>query len=180
LIDQLEARERDASGHACDVARLAVELASGLDLPPSDVRRIQLGAVVHDVGKLAVPRAILVKPGPLCESEWELMRLHPTAGEQFLGPVFDSRTALTDACMETVRAIVRWHHERWDGRGYPDGLRGDAIPLCARIVAVADAFQAMIERRPYRRTLSREQALAELEREAGHQFDPALPTLLAA
>ena len=130
MIDQLEARERDASGHACDVARLAVELASGLDLPPSDVRRIQLGAVVHDVGKLAVPRAILVKPGPLCESEWELMRLHPTAGEQFVGPVFDSRTALTDACMETVRAIVRWHHERWDGRGYPDGLRGDAIP-CA-------------------------------------------------
>ena len=82
--------------------------------------------------------------------------------------------------METVRAVVRSHHERWDGRGYPDGLSGDAIPLCARIVAIADAFQAMIERRPYRRTLSREQALVELEREAGHQFDPALPTLLAA
>jgi HD-GYP domain-containing protein (c-di-GMP phosphodiesterase class II) len=180
LIRQLDAWERDATVHAREVAALSVELASRLGLAVDEVRQIRLGALLHDVGKLAVPDEILAKPGPLDVGEWELMRRHPRAGERVLEPMLECSEAVTDACVETVLAIVRFHHERWDGDGYPDRLAGESIPLGARIVAVADAFQAMTERRPYRAPRSRAEALAELERGAGRQFDPKLVQLLAA
>ena len=172
LIERLEDREHDASGHARDVAALSVQIASHLGMSPDETRLIRLGALLHDVGKLAVPDEILAKPGPLDDGEWEVMREHPSAGERVLEPLLSGSAAVNQRCIETVLAIVRWHHERWDGRGYPDRLAGDAIPLGARIVAVADAFQAMIERRPYRDALSRRDALQEVTREAGRQFDP--------
>ena len=180
LIAQLQAWERDATDHAREVAALSVDLALRVGVVSDEIRQIRLGALLHDVGKLAVPDEILAKPGPLDVGEWELMRRHPGAGERYLEPVLERSEAVTHGCVETVLAIVRSHHERWDGRGYPDRLAGEEIPLGARIVAVADAFQAMTERRPYRSPLSRTAALAELSREAGRQFDPSLVSLLTA
>jgi HD-GYP domain-containing protein (c-di-GMP phosphodiesterase class II) len=180
LMEELERRERDATGHAREVAELAVEIASRLGLSADEIRQIRLGALLHDVGKLAVPDDILAKPGPLTEDEWALMREHPSAGERFLEPLLERSGAVTAAGVRTVLAIVRWHHERWDGAGYPDRLAGDEIPLGARIVAVADALRAMTERRPYRSALSPEAALAEVSREAGRQFDPSVASVVIA
>jgi HD-GYP domain-containing protein (c-di-GMP phosphodiesterase class II) len=128
-------------------------------------RRIGLAALLHDVGKLAVPAELLRKPGPLSTDERALIRRHPEIGEALLTPF------LRDA---DVLAAVRGHHERFDGTGYPDGLRGRAIPFVARVVAVADAFDAMTTPRPYHAGLSVAEALDVLRREALHQFDPAL------
>ena len=178
LIERLEAREHDTSGHSRDVAALAGEIASRLGVPGDEARQIRLGALLHDIGKLTVPDEILTKRGPLTDDEWELMREHPSAGEQVLEPLLRDSGALTVECVRTVLEIVRWHHERWDGAGYPDRLAEEAIPLGARIVAVADAFQAMIERRPYRSARSRLEAVAELSREAGRQFDPSVAELI--
>ncbi len=180
LIDRLEQRERYATRHARDVAALSVKIAARLGLLPDEVRQVRLGALLHDVGKLSVPDGILSKPGPLSTGEWSVMREHPGAGERTLAPLLRHSEAVDEGSVENVLSIVRWHHERWDGRGYPDGLAGDEIPLGARIVAVADAYQAMRERRPYRSALSREDALAELARESGGQFDPTAVALLLA
>ncbi len=180
LIDRLEARERDATRHAREVATLSVAIARQLDLPGGDVRQIRLGALLHDVGKLVVPSGILTKPAQLSAGEWDLMREHPRAGVDVLAPLLRTSGVVDGASAAGVLAIVRSHHERWDGRGYPDGLRGADIPFGARIVAVADAFEAMLERRPYRPALSRADALAEVERESARQFDPlVVETLLA-
>src|SRR5205823_11761592 len=125
--------------------RLAVAIGRRLGLRTSELADVELGALLHDVGKLEVPETILSKPSSLDELEWRAMRRHVESGERLLRRVVD---------LPAVLAIVRWHHERWDGDGYPDGKRGEQIPLAARIVAVADAFQAMIEPRPYRRELN--------------------------
>jgi HD-GYP domain-containing protein (c-di-GMP phosphodiesterase class II) len=122
-------------------------------------------AELHDVGKIAIPEEILHKPGPLDELEWELMRKHTLIGERILGAA---------PAMAPIAAAVRWSHERWDGAGYPDGIAGEEIPLAARIVFVCDAYDAMRTSRPYRRAISREQAIAELRRGAGSQFDPRI------
>jgi putative nucleotidyltransferase with HDIG domain len=180
LLDRLEQREQDAGTHAREVATLAVEIARRLGLSADETEEIRLGALLHDVGKLAVPDEILAKPGPLTEREWELMREHPSVGEAVLQPLLDRNGDCPATFVRTVLTIVRWHHERWDGDGYPDRLAAKEIPLGARIVAVADAFQAMLERRPYRSALSREDAIAEVAREAGRQFDPdSVASLLA-
>jgi putative nucleotidyltransferase with HDIG domain len=145
------------------VSRLAVAIARRLGLRNEDLDHVELGALLHDVGKLEVPEGILSKPETLDEDEWSAMRRHAESGEELLHQVLDSPPVLE---------IVRSHHERWDGCGYPDGKKGDQIPLAARIVAVADAFQAMIEPRPYRRRRTRAAALAEIRANAGSQFDP--------
>jgi putative nucleotidyltransferase with HDIG domain len=177
LIDRLDEREPHAGRHAREVASLAVEIAERLGLTPDEAHQIRLGALLHDIGKLAVPGEILSKPGPLSASEWTLMREHPTAGEAVLDPILRGHGR---ACMRAVLTIVRWHHERWDGEGYPDRLVAREIPLGARIVGVADAFRAMIERRPYREARSYDDAISELVREAGRQFDPeSVASLLA-
>ena len=119
--------------------------------------------MLHDIGKVRVPESILNKPGPLDEAEWEIMRTHPEIGERILRPI---------SSLNAILPIVRHHHERWDGDGYPDRLAERAIPTGARIVAVCDAYRAMTENRPYRRSLSQERAWLELERGAGRQFDP--------
>jgi len=124
--------------------------------------------MLHDVGKLHVPDRILLKPGPLSAREWQVMRLHPVWGAEIL--------AQGDG-FELARRIARWHHENVDGSGYPDGLRGESIPLEARIVRIADAFDAMTDARPYRAARPVESALEELDRCAGSQFDPELVAL---
>lgn len=152
--------------HGEEVAAYAVGLAQALGFGPSEAERIHLAALLHDVGKTMVSEATLTKPGPLNEHEWTEMARHPALGAKLI-----DHPDLAD-----VRLWTLAHHERPDGSGYPFGLTGDAIPLGARIIAVADAYAAMTSNRPYRAALSRQGALVELVRGAGTQFDELLVT----
>jgi HD-GYP domain-containing protein (c-di-GMP phosphodiesterase class II) len=165
LADALEAKDAWTSDHTKEVVRLSVAVGRRLALDDRELRIVELGALLHDIGKIAVPESILRKPGSLSHEDWKVMRRHPEDGERLLEPI----SALSD-----VLPVVRGSHERWDGAGYPDGLAGAEIPLAARIVAVCDAYCAMIEPRPYRTSLTPEQAVAELEANAGTQFDSAV------
>jgi putative nucleotidyltransferase with HDIG domain len=162
LSNALEAKDAVTSQHTEEVVRLAVSVAAELELDLDAVRNVELGAVLHDIGKVRVPEAILNKPGPLTDEEWVVMRTHPEVGERILEPI---------QSLQAIIPIVRHHHERWDGGGYPDGLSGRAIPLGARIVAVCDAYRAMTEDRPYRTAMPEGKARAELQACAGSQFD---------
>jgi len=148
-----------------DVARLSVAVGRELDLAHGELEVLMWAAELHDVGKVAIPDAILHKPGPLDEFEWQMMRGHTLVAERIVGAVVPLRA---------IAGLVRSSHERWDGSGYPDGLAGEEIPLAARIIAVADAWDAMTTDRPYCDGLTHEAALAELEACAGTQFDPAV------
>jgi HD-GYP domain-containing protein (c-di-GMP phosphodiesterase class II) len=141
-----------------------------MGLGERDQRLVEFGALLHDVGKLRVPNEIINKPGPLDDDEWAIMRRHTIDGEAMLAPV--------GGMMHEVGRIVRGSHEDWDGTGYPDGLAGDEIPLASRIVSAADAYSAMTTDRSYRRALGHDKAVAELERCAGTQFDPAVVAAL--
>ena len=163
LSNALEAKDAVTSQHTEEVVRLAVAVAAELELDLEAVRNVELGAVLHDIGKVRVPEAILNKPGPLTEEEWAVMRTHPEVGQRILEPI---------QSLQAILPIVRHHHERWDGDGYPDRLSGRAIPLGARIVAVCDAYRAMTEDRPYRAAMDEAEARRELEACAGEQFDP--------
>ena len=165
ITNALAAKDAYTSRHTEEVRALALELAGRLGMSRDAVRGVELGALLHDVGKIRVPEAILNKPGPLDDAEWDVMRAHPLVGERILAPISPLRNVLP---------IVRSHHERWDGGGYPDGLAGEEIPLGARVIAVCDAWRAMNEPRPYRAPLERGAALDELRRHAGTQFDPAI------
>jgi HD-GYP domain-containing protein (c-di-GMP phosphodiesterase class II) len=163
LVSALEARDPYTQAHAGRIRDLAVSIAIAMQLPFEQRRAVRLGAILHDVGKIGISDSILLKPGPLNEEEWEIMRSHPEIGERMLKGIDFLAPALP---------IVRYHHERWDGGGYPDGLGGQDVPVGARIVAVCDAFDAMTSDRPYRRALGIDQACAELRRNSGTQFDP--------
>jgi two-component system, cell cycle response regulator len=171
LLEALSLREPDLPVHLDSVGSLAVETGLALGLRRDELDELVRGAQLHDLGKLAVPDSILRKKGPLDEGEWAFVRQHPLVGERILraSPAF-----------RNVATIVRSTHERWDGGGYPDGLAGEEIPLAARIISACDAFTAMTSPRPYRLALSEHEALAELERFAGTQFDPTVVSLLAA
>jgi putative nucleotidyltransferase with HDIG domain len=158
--------------HSYGVIRLSLEIADELGLEEDDRRLVELGALLHDVGKIAVPKEIVNKPGPLDEGEWALMRQHTIAGQRMLDTIGRGMTE--------VAAVVRASHERWDGCGYPDGSTGEDVPLPARIVAVADAFSAITTTRPYRRAQSAEAAVSELRACSGTQFDPRLVDVLVA
>jgi putative nucleotidyltransferase with HDIG domain len=165
LLRALGEREPELLEHTEAVTDLArgVAAALGLDLEARDV--VARAAELHDIGKVAIPDAILSKPGPLDDDERAFMRRHTVIGEA----IIDAAPAL-----RPVAALVRASHERWDGGGYPDGLAADAIPLGARIVAVCDAYSAMVQERPYGVVLSEAEALRELRRCAGTQFDPGV------
>ena len=163
-----EAKDTDTGDHIVRVQLASMVLAEATGVSEEAASAIGWSAMLHDVGKLHVPDAILLKPGPLTAEEWELMRRHTTFGEQILRD---------GAAFEMARRIARWHHENIDGSGYPDGLRGEQIPFEARIVRVADAFDAMTHDRPYKRAISLDAALDELQRCAGSQFDPELVRL---
>ncbi|MEX1170032.1 MAG: HD domain-containing phosphohydrolase [Chloroflexota bacterium] len=165
LANAVEAKDPSTEHHCQRLANLAARLGAQAGLQGLELEAVAYGALLHDVGKIGVPEAILTKPAPLDAAEWDLMRRHPEIGERICEPL---------AAAGTFTPIVRHHHERWDGRGYPDGLRGEAIPLGARIVALVDAFDAMTHDRPYRRAMPTALAVNELRREAGVQFDRAL------
>jgi putative two-component system response regulator len=171
LVDRLELKEGYAGEHTTAVSRLAMAIATELRLPAAQCRDVELGALLHDVGKLSIPDRVLTKPGPLNELEWTAMQRHASLGERLVARIVQQPAVL---------AVVRSHHERWDGSGYPDGKHGEEIPLAARIVAVADAFQAMIEPRPYRTPRTRASALEEIASESGRQFDPGCVEALRA
>ncbi|MBV9803072.1 MAG: diguanylate cyclase [Solirubrobacterales bacterium] len=165
LLRALAERNSELGQHNDDVAALVAAVCREMGLQDSEIEAVRRAAELHDVGELAIPDSILDKPGPLDPDEWELMRRHTIVGER----IVTSATSLRD-----VAPIIRSSHERWDGDGYPDGLSGEAIPLGARIVAVCDAFDAMTTTRPYRDAMREPDALAELRRCAGHQFDPGV------
>jgi putative nucleotidyltransferase with HDIG domain len=171
LSNALEAKDDYTSEHAQEVADLAVEVARRVGLDEDGLRAVELGALLHDIGKIRVPESILNKPGPLSPDEWDVMRGHPEAGETILAPI---------AALASVLPIVRSSHERWDGCGYPDRLAGNDIPLGARVVAVCDAYRAMVEPRPYRSERDPVWAQGELQANAGTQFDPACVEALLA
>jgi diguanylate cyclase (GGDEF)-like protein len=163
LLKVLSERSIELREHLTGVAELAEVTADRLGLPAHEVKLIALAAELHDVGKTAIPDAILNKPGPLDAVEWEFMRRHTVIGQRII---------LAAPSLAPTAGLVRSSHERWDGTGYPDALRGDSIPLGASIIAVCDAFDAMVSERPYRAAMSLDDALAELRRCAGAQFDP--------
>jgi two-component system, cell cycle response regulator len=162
LTQALEERDPMLHDHLRGVQDLAVGVAERLGHDAAEIERVSVGALLHDVGKIAIPDEILHKPGPLTESEWDLMRQHTLIGERIL----ERAPSLQD-----IAEIVRGSHECVDGTGYPDGLQGEAIPIAARVVAVCDAYSAMTSARSYRKPLGRDEALQELRRCAGTQFD---------
>ena len=168
LAAAAEAKDPTTGNHMFRCRDLAGDLAAEVGLPGDQVADVAWSAMLHDIGKLWIPDHVLAKPGELDAAEWELVRLHPVRGAELLSR---SRS------FETARRIARWHHENLDGSGYPDGLRGSAIPLEARIVRVVDAWDAMVNDRPYRRALALERAMQELRDGAGRQFDPELVEL---
>lgn len=163
LSAALDARDRETEGHSTRVAELACTIAQAMSLPEKDLVSLFRGGLLHDVGKIGISDAILHKPGPLDDEEWQIMRQHPGIGARILQRI---------GFLEHALEVVLYHHERYDGKGYPHGLQGEDIPVTARIFAVADAYDAMRSNRPYRAAMSHEEALAELRRCAGTQFDP--------
>lgn len=165
LARAIEYRDAGTSAYLERMARIAGLIAEGMGLPEDEVRTIELAAPLHDIGKIAIPDAILLKPGPLDADEMEQMRSHPRIGYQLLA---DSHNRFIQASA----VIALRHHERYDGSGYPDGLKGEAIPLEARITTTADVFDALIAPRPYKRAWSIEEALGYLTEQRGVLFDP--------
>jgi two-component system, cell cycle response regulator len=165
LLQALEEREPELRGHLDHVAELSQAVGRSLGLTGAELEDVARAAQLHDVGKVAIPDAILQKREPLDAEEWDFIRSHTLVGARILGAA---------PALETVAKIVRASHERYDGGGYPDRLAGEEIPLGARIVAACDAYNSMISNRPYGRTLSSQEALDELRRCAGGQFDPAV------
>jgi hypothetical protein len=163
MADAIDQRDPYTADHSRRVAELATQIAEAHGLNERDIERVRLASRMHDIGKIGIGNDVLHKSGKLTDAEWEIMRSHPAIGEQLLKPYSQFRH-------ETK--LVRHHHERWDGRGYPDGLRGKAIPLGARIIGVADSFDAMTTSRPYRAALSRQHAMNEIRDGAVTQFDP--------
>jgi putative nucleotidyltransferase with HDIG domain len=163
LAQAMEIRDPATHYHMERVARYSMIVAETLELAPEEMKRLRVGASLHDIGKICIDDSILRKPGALDAREFEIAKTHTNRGAEILEHVPDLHEAL---------AIVRSHHERWDGHGYPDGLAGEDIPLLARIVAVADAFDALTFDRPQRKAIPVEDAFAELETQQGKQFDP--------
>ena len=163
LAAAIDARDNYTHSHSEQVVSLACEVAGRLGLDDAEVERVRDGAMLHDVGKVAIPNEILFKEGPLDPREWSIMREHPAIGERILMQTPD---------LAPIAPLVRHEHERWDGLGYPDGLRGEAIPIGSRIILACDAYNAMITARPYREPMSADQAVAELELGSGHAVRP--------
>jgi len=159
LHRQLDQKDRSTSGHCQRLSNYALAMGEQLRLSATELEALHIGGIVHDIGKLAVPDSILHKPAPLESHEWAVMRLHPIVGERLCACVAALRPAL---------GIVRHHHERWDGSGYPDHLSGERIPLVARIVQIVDVFDALTSARPYKPAWSAAQALVTMQREAEH------------
>ncbi|MEZ0396973.1 MAG: HD domain-containing phosphohydrolase [Anaerolineales bacterium] len=165
LANVIETRDPYTAGHIDRVRRMAINLAFALQWGPEDIAILEFGALLHDIGKIIVPRHVLTKTGPLNSDEWKLMRQHPQAGAKMLEGVDHLRAAIP---------YILYHHECWDGSGYPYGLKGENIPREGRLLAIVDAFDAMTSDRPYHAGLSAEEAMTELRRSSGVYFDPEM------
>ena len=165
LMSALDARDRETEGHSLCVAQVARRLGENLNLAPMQLKALERGSLLHDIGKIGISDTILLKPGPLDAAEWKLMRLHPDIGARIVEGI---------PFLQDTLAVVRYHQERWDGSGYPVGLSGKDIPYLARIFAVADAFDALTSDRPYRMRIQAEEALQYLREQAGVLFDPQI------
>ncbi|MGA9774746.1 MAG: HD-GYP domain-containing protein, partial [Candidatus Dormiibacterota bacterium] len=163
LSKAIDLRDKDTEGHCRRVVEYSLLMGRNLKFSHEELVRLSHGALLHDIGKIGVPDGILMKPGPLTDDEWAVMRTHPRLGFEMVADVRQ---------LERAREIILNHHERFDGKGYPRGLRGEAIPLEARVFTIADSFDAMISDRPYRRGMSLDEARAEVRRCSGTQFDP--------
>lgn len=169
MIERMDSRDRKLREHCEEVGELAAEIGRRLWLPESMVARLRLAGILHDIGKVVIADAILQKPGPLDENEWEEIRQHPSTGYRLLKSVG----------LQELATWVHCHHERPDGTGYPLGVKRDEIPLGGAILSAADAFHAMTTDRPYQRPLTPREALAELERCSGTQFVPEVVAALS-
>jgi putative nucleotidyltransferase with HDIG domain len=165
LSRALDLRDKETEEHTRRVTEITLKLASALGVPETDLVHIRRGAILHDIGKVAIPDQILFKRGPLQEDEWEVMRRHPNIAVELLSPV----TYLTQAL-----DIPHWHHEKWDGTGYPDGLEKDQIPFSARLFAFADVYDALTSDRPYRHAWPKQDAIQYIESQSGQHFDPSM------
>ena len=165
LVAAVEAKDIYTYGHSTRVGKLGRRIAETMNLPESEREKVKLAGLLHDIGKIGIPEAVLSQRGRLTEDEWAYVRSHPQIGESIIRQMGSDR--VIELC-----SLVRHHHERLDGSGYPDGLAGDTIPLGARILSVADAYDAMRSNRPYRSPFSAKDAIAELRGNAGSQFDP--------
>lgn len=161
----LDLRDKETEGHTLRVTELTLRIARAMGFSAEQLVHVRRGALLHDIGKMGVPDQILHKPGPLTEEEWRSMKRHPELAYELLSPIQYLAPALD---------IPHYHHEKWDGTGYPDGLKGEEIPLAARIFAVVDVYDALTSDRPYRASWSKEQALAYIRSEAGRHFDPTV------
>jgi putative nucleotidyltransferase with HDIG domain len=171
LVDTVSRHDTYTGGHSLRVAHYALQVGTIMGYPAAQLDCIRRAGLVHDIGKVVVPDRILRKEGPLTEEEFNLVRMHPVLGASILGRM---------PGMEDLIAAVLYHHERWDGKGYPDGISEDEIPTESRIILVADAFDAMTTVRPYGEVLTAEEAVAELSLNSGKQFDPLYVAALAA
>ncbi|HEY3416821.1 MAG TPA: HD domain-containing phosphohydrolase [Armatimonadota bacterium] len=170
LTAAIEAKDPYTAGHSQKVAEIAVQFSRTLTLTETDTFALKLAGVMHDVGKIGIPEMVLLKPGKLNDQEWEVMKQHPVIGAEIVGQITD---------LGFVAKVVRSHHERWDGTGYPDGLTGDSIPFLSRILFIADAFDALTADRAYRRGMTQEDALELIQRFSGIHFDADLVQVLA-
>ncbi len=165
LVQAIEMRDPYTKGHSLQVAELSIEIARNFGFSEQNLELIKFAGLLHDIGKIAIPETILNKPSSLTEEEWMIIKKHPIQSAEIIKPI------------KSLSMIEKWllyHHERWDGSGYPQGLRGNEIPVEARILAISDTYSAMTGDRPYRKGLSDEQTREEIKRFAGRQFDPAL------
>jgi HD-GYP domain-containing protein (c-di-GMP phosphodiesterase class II) len=165
LSRALDLRDKETKEHTFRVTDITVKLATRLGVKQSELIHIRRGAILHDIGKVAIPDQILFKPGPLAQEEWDIMRRHPDIAVELLSPV---------TYLEPALEIPHWHHEKWDGSGYPDGLRQEDIPFAARLFALADVYDALTSNRPYRSAWSKWTAVEYIEDQAGTHFDPRI------
>jgi HD-GYP domain-containing protein (c-di-GMP phosphodiesterase class II) len=168
LIKAIEAKDKYTKGHTSRVARLSKEIAIILNLPKNRIETLEMAAFLHDVGKIGIKDSVLLKPGKLSEEEYEEIKKHPEFGFEIIKDIEG---------MSKIAEIIKYHHERWDGKGYPEGLRGFHTLLEARIIAIVDCYDAMTSARPYRNALPHEVALEEIKKNSGTQFDPILARL---
>lgn len=171
IVKALEYYDVATVGHSARVTRYALKIAERLNLSAETTRRIYWAGYIHDIGKIFVRQDILNKPARLTDAEYELVKLHSVKGEELISNIEE---------LEDIAKIIRFHHERWDGKGYPEGLSGEDIPLEARILAVADAFDAMTSERPYKRALTIKEAIEELKRCSGTQFEPRIVDVMVS
>lgn len=163
LVSTIEAKDPYTKLHSHRVTQWSIEIAKAMKLPQGDIDIIKSAGILHDIGKIGIPDSVLMKPGKLTDAEYQIIKTHPTIGENIVMPL---------NLLAKERALIRNHHERWDGNGYPDGLKGEENPLVARILAVADSYDAMTSERVYREAKKDEEALLEVKRCSGSQFDP--------